>query len=308
MGVGTTHNAEWYLMGDPSALQRIDLITEEGARIAFDRTSSGASYMNGMFMHTATPTGFYGARLGWVGQSWALRFWDGSLAMFRSCDAPDNPCSVISARDAYGNIIRFNRDARGVLRSIQAGRQLLTFEYDDRNRIVRAAHGSHEATYSYDDRGRLQRSTLAGMTRSYRYGDRDEMVAIEEPTRTIEMTYDSNLRVSRQVVRRPGRAESVNSFEYTLYGDTVVETTVSRRNGSRTTYRWNRERRQDLEIHEGEGDSFVTVQFARPDGVFTQALTVSCTNRGLLVSETVEVVPGQESRVKAQVIDRICSE
>src|SRR5687768_15733284 len=31
MGVGTTHNAEWYLMGNLSALNRIDLITEEGS-------------------------------------------------------------------------------------------------------------------------------------------------------------------------------------------------------------------------------------------------------------------------------------
>lgn len=306
-GIGTTHNAEWYLMGDVRNLTRVQLIRENGARITFDRTSRGWSYANAMFIHNETATSFYGARLGWVGQGWALRFANGVLAMFKSCDTPDNPCSLISARDLDGRVVRFNRDKGGVLRTIDAGTQRITFQYDDRKRIVRAVHGSQQALYSYDERGRLVRATVGATTRSFRYGSRDEMIAIEEPNRSIENTYNADLRVVQQVVRRPGRPDNVLSFAYTVHDGKVDETTVTRRDGSRRTYRWNDKRRQELEIHEGEGESFITVQYARPDGVFTQSLTVSCTNDGRAVSETVDVSPGDESRVKNEVIARICS-
>ena len=306
LGIGTTHNAEWYLMGDVRNLKRVQLIRENGARITFNRTSRGWSYANAMFIHTDTPTGFYGARLGWVGQGWALRFANGVLAMFKSCDTPGNPCSIIWARDLEGRVVRFNRDEDGVLRTIEAGAQRVTFHYDDRKRVVRAGHGSQEAVYSYDAGGRLVRATVGAITRSFRYGSRDEMMAIEEPNRSIENTYNSDLRLIRQVVRRPGRPDNVRSFAYTVYDGKVVATTVTRGDGSRRTYRWNDKRHQELEIHESEGESFVTVQYARPDGVFTQSLTVSCTKDGRPVSETVEVWPGDESRVKNEVIRRIC--
>jgi YD repeat-containing protein len=306
MGIGTTHNAEWYVMGDLRDLKLVQLVREDGSRITFDRTSRGSSYGNAMFVHTETATGFYGARLGWVGRAWALRFADGVLAMFKSCDTPDNPCSLISTRDVQGRVVRFNRDEGGVLRAIEAGTQRLTFQYDDRKRVVRAAHGAQEATYTYDEGSRLVSATVGAVTRSYRYGSRDEMVAIEEPNRTIENTYDEDLRVIRQVVHRRGRPDIVQSFAYTIDDGKVIETIVTRRDGSRTTHRWNDKRRQELEIHEGAGDSFVTVQYARPDGVFTQSLTVSCTRDGRAVSETVDVWPGEEARTKAEVIERLC--
>jgi YD repeat-containing protein len=240
-------------------------------------------------------------------QRWALRFTGGELAIFQACDTPEVPCALISIRDHQGKVVRFHRDARGALRTIEAGTEQLRFEYDDKKRIVRAVQGPHEATYSYDDRGRLVRSTVSGVARSFRYGSRDEMIAIEEPNQSIENTYDDALRVIRQVVRRPGRAASTYSFAYAVYDKAIVETAVTWPNGSRTTYRWNENRRQDLEIHEGSGDSPIMVQFARADGVFTGLLTISCTNDGRPVTETVEVYPGQESRVKAEVIERICS-
>ena len=49
------------------------------------------------------------------------------------------------------------------------------------------------------------------------------------------------------------------------------------------------------------------VQYARADSVFTGSLTISCTKAGRPVSETVEIWPWEESRVKHEVIERICS-
>jgi YD repeat-containing protein len=308
LGIGTMHNADSYLIGNLASLTKVELITETGSRVVFDRTSRGASYLNAMFVHTGTLTGYFGAQLGWTGQSWALRFAGGELAIFQACDTPAVPCALISIRDHEGKVVRFGRDARGVLRTIEAGTEQLRFEYDDKTRIVRAVQGSHEATYSYDDRGRLVRSTVSGVTRSFHYGSRDEMITIEEPNRTVENTYDADLRVIRQVLRRPGRPDNVHRFAYTVYDKAVVETAVTWPNGSRTTYRWNEKRHQDLEIHENSGESPIMVQYARADGVFTGLLTISCTKDGRPVSETVEIWPWEESRVKQEVIERICLE
>jgi hypothetical protein len=134
------------------------------------------------------------------------------------------------------------------------------------------------------------------------------MVTIEEPDRTVENTYDDDLRVIRQVLRRPGRRDNVHLFAYRVYDKAVVETEVTWPNGSRTTHRWNEKRRQDLEIYEESGESPIMVQYARADGVFTGALTISCTKDGRPVSESVEVWPWEESRVKHEVIERLCSE
>ena len=308
LGIGTMHNADSYLIGNLASLTRVDLITETGSRIVFNRTSRGTTYFNAMFAHTATPTGYYGAQLGWTGQSWALRFRGGDLAIFQACDTPDVPCALVSIRDRQGKVVRFHRDARGVLRTIEAGTEQLHFEYDDKKRIVRAVQGPHAATYSYDDRGRLVRSIVSGVVRSFGYGSRDEMIKVEEPNRSVENTYDDDLRVIRQVVRRQGRAASTYSFAYTVHDNTIVETAVTWPNGSRTTYRWNGDRRQDLEIYEGPDESPIMVQYARADGVFTGSLTISCTRDGRSVSETVDVYPGDEARAKAEVIERLCSE
>lgn len=308
LGIGTTHNADWYLYGDPADLKRIDVIMEDGSRVRFDRTSWGRTYANAMFEHTSSATEFYGARLGWTGQNWALRYWGGELAIFQASDTPGIPCVLISTRDDQGKIVRFKRDAAGVLRTIEAGTEQLRFEYDHMKRIVRAVQGPHEARYEYDDRGRMVRSTVSGVVRSFQYGARDEMIRIEEPDQVIENSYDDALRVIGQVVRRPGRVQSTYSFAYTVRGKAIIETAVTSPDGSRTTYRWNDQRRQHLEIYEGPGESPIMVQYARADGVFTGSLTISCTSKGRPVTETVDVYPGQESRAKAAVIARLCAE
>src|SRR5206468_2533684 len=103
-GVGTTNNAEWYLIGDPARFQWSELILADGGRIHFDRTSSGISFTNALFLHRATPTGFYGARLGWTGSDWVMRFYDGSFATFQACSpGGNNVCSLIEICDADGH-------------------------------------------------------------------------------------------------------------------------------------------------------------------------------------------------------------
>jgi hypothetical protein len=202
--------------------------------------------------------------------------------------------------------VRFNRDERGILRSVEAGPQRLTFEYDKQNRIIRAAYDKYEALYSYDHLGRLVRATVDGISRSYTYGSRDEMLTIQEPRRSIENTYDEHLRVTRQVVRRAGWPESTQTFEYVVYDNKVIETAVDHNNGFRAVYRWNERRQQDVEMLEAEGESPIVIQFERAGGTFIRSLTVFCTRDGRQVMETAEVEPGNERRVKAELIARVC--
>ena len=309
MGIGTTHNAERYLSGDPNTVQRISLIMEDGRQILFNRTSRGTSYLNAMFVHTHSDTEFYGARLGWTGRKWALRFESGALAMFQACGPdPRESCSIVSFRGPDGSVVQFKRDERGMLRAIEAGTQRITFEYDDQRRIIRASDGRHKASYTYDRAGRLVRAIVDGTTRSYSYGSRDEMLLIEEPGRSIENAYDDNGRLARQVVRYPGRADYVQLFAYVVEGDKVRETTMTENDGIRSVYRWNEEGRKELEIYESEGHSPVMVQFARGvDGLFTRSITVFCSNDGRRVTGTADIVDGDEDRGKAELVTRVCN-
>jgi YD repeat-containing protein len=308
MGIGTTHNAEWYLSGDPNTVQRISLIKEDGTQILFDRTSRGTSYVNAMFVHTHSDTEFYGARLGWTGRKWALRFESGALAIFQACGPdPRESCSLLSLRGPDGSVVQFKRDERRMLRAIDAGTQRITFEYDDQRRVIRASDGRHTASYSYDHAGRLVRAVVDGTTRSYSYGSRDEMLLIQEPGRSIENTYDDDLRLARQVVRYPGHADYVQLFSYVVEGDKVRETTMTENDGSRTVYRWNDEGRSELEIYESEGHSPVMVQFARAADGFTRSITVFCSNDGRRVTGTADVVDGDEDRAEAELARRLCN-
>jgi YD repeat-containing protein len=194
-----------------------------------------------------------------------------------------------------------------MLRAIDAGTQRITFEYDDQRRVIRASDGRHTASYSYDHAGRLVRAVVDGTTRSYSYGSRDEMLLIQEPGRSIENTYDDDLRLARQVVRYPGHADYVQLFSYAVEGDKVRETTMTENDGSRTVYRWNDEGRSELEIYESEGHSPVMVQFARAADGFTRSITVFCSNDGRRVTGTADVVDGDEDRAEAELARRLCN-
>src|SRR5206468_11648678 len=128
-GVGTTHNGEWYLIGDPTRFQWAELILEDGGRIHFDRLTPGSSFLNAVFGHNRTPTRFYGAMVGWVGLSWAMRLRDGSLMTFRPCEPGDSSiCSIVQSRDSDGHKVFFDRSSNGLLRRTDTGRRRLTFE------------------------------------------------------------------------------------------------------------------------------------------------------------------------------------
>jgi hypothetical protein len=128
-GVGTTHSGEWYVRGDINDLTWAELILADGGRIRFRRVTPGTSLATAVFRHDSTPSSFYGAYLGWVGWKWAMRFADGSLAIFKACaPAGGDVCSLVEMHDGDGHSISYIRHLSGRLTSIRSGEQHVDLE------------------------------------------------------------------------------------------------------------------------------------------------------------------------------------
>jgi YD repeat-containing protein len=126
-GIGTTHNGELYLVGDPDRFQWIALILPDGAHVRFERTSPGVSFYNAMFEHRSSPSEWQGARLGWIGSGWALKRLDGTIMRFQSCTSSGRLCSIVEERDGDGHTIHYRRNPSGQLVRMEAQNRWIAF-------------------------------------------------------------------------------------------------------------------------------------------------------------------------------------
>ncbi len=315
-GVGTTNNAEWYLIGDLSDLTWAELILANGGRIHFDRISWGKSLPTAVFVHRSSPSAFYGSRLGWTGLDFVLRFQDGGLARFQGCGAAGTLCSLTLLRDGDGHVLHFQRDREGKLITIKAPTERMDLDYDSLGRISRARDDSaHEITYGYDARGRLAHVRDAdGSVRSYEYNDRDEMLAIYEPGKRITNTFDAGGRVTRQVTVVSDSSddhevarEYVIEFKYTVSEGSVTETDVKQYDGTHTIYRFNPHHYVKQEIRDALGSHPITLSYERDwVGQFPLEISVRCIVDGVPVSASAPLEDGDEDQIKRDLILRTC--
>jgi YD repeat-containing protein len=265
-GVGATHAGEWYLRGDSHKFQWVELILEDGARIRYQRTSWGTTFINAMFEHTSTPSVFYGSRIGWTGLNWALRWADGSVAIFRACGPGGSVCSIMEMRSPGGRTVQFVRDAGSqTLRAIRSGAAEISLDYDDHGRITRArsSEGPH-VTYAYDSAGRLARvSESGGTVRAYTYDDRGAMRTIDEPRWHIENWYDDDGRCVRQVTRFPDGRSSSLRVAYDVRDGKIVTATKSWNDGPKTIYRFNNQHYLESEERDPTGPAPVLITYGR---------------------------------------------
>lgn len=312
-GFATTHAAERYVIGDPEAFQWAALVRPGESRVRFARTSPGTSFMNAMFQARSHLGDWEGARLGWTGSDWALRQRDGSLARFQSCGpGPNSLCSMVQERDADGHVINYRRDSAGRLMKMEASsNRWIAFEYDDHGRVVRAHDSTpREVHYRYDTRGRLERVTSSDNTvRRYTYTDQGELATILEPETDIENTYKDG-RCIRQVNRYADGAEPfVFDFDYQVNGDAVVRTDTRRSDGSWTQYSFDASGFTTSETWgvAGAGPvSFILERDPVTHGV--RALSLTCPDRtGRALRRSSLVAPGQEDRIKADLVTTYCS-
>ena len=309
-GVGGTHPGEWYLIGDSAAFQWAELILANGGRIHFDRVTSGTSFADALFEHRNTPGSFFGSKLGWVGLEWALRFADGSLALFQGCGGENgNTCSLMETRDADGHRVRYVRDRSGLLLKIQGPTREIAFDYDARRRIVRAYDSpTHGVRYSYDDGGRVARVVASdGTIRAYTYNARDEMLTIDEPGWVIKNTFDDAGRVIGQVTQLSDSEDPVTfQFAYTVADGLVTQTDMTR-DGKRTRYTYNSKHYELSQLIDADGPNPISVTFERSAATnLISALTVRCIGPDGHVIRNVPARSGTEDYIAGELIRQEC--
>jgi YD repeat-containing protein len=310
-GVGASHTGDWYLIGDSSTFQWAELILEDGARIHYDRVSSGTSLFNARFEHWSTPTAFYGSQLAWHGTDWIIRERDGTLLTFAACGPRHGHCALASIRQRDGQTIRFRRDDADTLTRIEAGRQWIAFEYGDGERIARMRDESgHSVTYSYDPRGRLRQSLDAdGTKRTYDYDDRDRLIRIEEPGRIVENRYDAADMCVWQRASFPGDpVPYIFTFAYSMedgrvrYADTSETDAPSRR----TTF--NVHGYVASESWEAGTDRAKTITYERnPTTGLVIGLTLTCEGGRWRRSRTVSATPATEEQMEQDLLATPCA-
>jgi len=265
-GVGTSHNGEWFLHGDGARFQWVELILEDGGRVRYERISPGSSFPNAMFEHTETPTDFYGSRIGWTGWEWALRWFDGSVGIFRACSRTGSDrCAIVEMRNPAGLQVEYLRDDGQVLRTIRSGKAEVELDYDDERRVVRVYDGGQqEVRYAYDAGGRLARVTeMTGVVRTYTYDSRGAMLSINEPRWHLENTYDEGGRCVRQVTRLPDGRTSAIDVAYQVKDGAVVEASSAWNGGPRTVYRFNKQQFMESKEMDPTGPAPILISYHR---------------------------------------------
>jgi YD repeat-containing protein len=278
-GIGTTHSGEWYLIGKPGEFKWAELVLHNGGRIHFDRVSEGDTIENAAFRSTDQLTNFKGSHLRRDRGTWALEFDDGGLARFQSCEPGEfDECALIELRNAEGDRIEYVRNRSGLLLSMRSSDRHITFEYDDRRRVVAARDNSgRRVSYAYDDRGRLRRvSTWDGVVRSYTYSDNDEMLTIDEGGKLVENTFDSDGRIVHQRTSRGNQTEPYTlDFEYKVSDGRVVHADLTESGVGVTRHHIDASRTTTAITYNPDTVDQITVTYGR-DGSLTNGITVEC--------------------------------
>jgi RHS repeat-associated protein len=253
-GIGTSISYDIFPVGEDSTYSYMDLILPDGGRIHYNRISPGTSFSNAVFLHTATPTKFYGSTISWDPTitnpnpqgGWRLRFKDGTSWGFpESANATTGTRgSMIFIQDRFGNTLNISRnfsDGTGDITQITSPNgRWLQFTYDSNcHRIQQITDNiGRSVTYGYDSNtcnvGHLQTvKDQNGNTTTFGYQGAtiDQMTSITD-NRQIEYLqniYDSNNRVHQQILANGG----TYTFNYTTNsGGSVTQASVTDPNGN----------------------------------------------------------------------------
>lgn len=216
LGYGMTLEYDMYLWGAAGAFnfQYVVLVLPNGGQVYYYRTSGGASasWADGEYLHSATPTRYFGSRIKWVGTGWDLTLKDGSVWSFdRHSGYP------VAVRDANGNTVILTRDVYNKLTRITSpfGRWI-DVSYDAQNRVSQLQdHSGRVVVYTYNPAGELWKVTAPdlGVT-EYTYDSAHRIKTIKDPQGNlfVQNDYDANGRVQKQTYADTG----TNLFAYTL--------------------------------------------------------------------------------------------
>jgi RHS repeat-associated protein len=244
-GIGTNHSYDSFIVGDSGSYSYAEIVLPDGARIRYNRISSGTNFLDAVFEHTATPGRFYKTQISWVAaiNGWQLVFKDGTRWFFDDGFLASRPgqAGLLFIQDRYGNELSIARDTAGnVTKITSSSGRWIEFTNDAVNNRITQAKDNINRTYSYtyDASGRLWKVTDPenGVT-EYLYDSNHNMTSVINPRGHTVMVneYDANNRVKKQTLANGGTYQ----FAYTLDGNgKVTQTDVTDPRGTvkRTTF------------------------------------------------------------------------
>src|SRR5262249_44551485 len=230
LGWGANHSYNTRLSFDGlAALPYVRIVREDGTGSFLMRLDKRRGFSPDA-IYESNDEEAYGARLSWHAGQYRMQYRDGASATFLPCDNPSTRCYWIGYTDAKGNTLRFDRDASQELhRLVSSDSQEISFQYDDRHRIVNAeASNAKQVSYAYDDAGCLARVQRAdGQVAFYEYDSGHRMTSFSvarrrgaAPKNVLSNQYDAKGRLVRQTIAGVG----VFKMEY-------IETTKDERGG-----------------------------------------------------------------------------
>ncbi|MBR8091543.1 Ig-like domain-containing protein [Burkholderia cenocepacia] len=235
-GIGGNDRYDIFTVGDTWPWTYQDLILPDGGRIHFVRTSSGTSWTDAVYKHTATPSAYYGAVISWVNNGWQLKMRDGRTMFFAECAGctSSRMAALREFDDRLGNKLILTRDSYGNLTQISnPDGRFISLTYDGANRVTQAQDSiGRTVTYQYDASGRLAQVTDPdGGVEHYTYDSANNMLTVTRPGGQVMVTnqYDTHNRVAQQTLADGG----IYQFAYTLDGSgNVTQTSITDPNGN----------------------------------------------------------------------------
>jgi RHS repeat-associated protein len=112
-GDSMTHSYMQYLVGDQTTFSYAQLVLPDGGKLRFNRISPGTDKPGAVMEHTATPTGYYKARLTWNAprNGWDITLADGTVYQF-TASGEIGPY-LMGIRDRVGNQLTISRTMPG---------------------------------------------------------------------------------------------------------------------------------------------------------------------------------------------------
>ncbi|UMR29608.1 DUF6531 domain-containing protein [Massilia sp. MB5] len=235
-GIGANLEYDYFLVGDTNPWTYQELILPDGGRLRYKRISAGTGTGDAVYLHTSSPTRYYGSVLRYKSIScyWELKLKDGTAICFP--DAINSPvaraAAATSLSDRYGNTLTFTRTSNNLTRVASPSGRYIDFTYDSKNRITQASDNAGRTVgYEYDTAGRLMKVTDAlGQTELFTYDAAHNMLTVQDKRGNLMVSnvYDANNRVSKQTYADG----STNLFSYTLNAASkVVQTDVTNERG-----------------------------------------------------------------------------
>ena len=211
-GIGATNSYDILMVGDTNPWTYQELVLPDGARIRFDRISSGTGFSDAVYMHTSSRGPFYGAVITRKSVGWTLTLKDGTKYDLPEAFQQTDPfCqAIVGITDRYGNHITLTRDsATGpvptrcqLLKITSSNGCFITLTHDSQGRITQAQDNiGRTVLYTYDAAGRLSTVTdPGGGVTTYTYDDQNRMLTIRDARNIVYLTnqYDSAGRVIQQ--------------------------------------------------------------------------------------------------------------